>query len=241
MSAPFHPQWHLVSSLIALLVGSGASVAHLGRPGCGFYAFGNLKRSWLSREAAATGLLVVVLAVAVLTGLSSGVLSRWIVFAGSLVGGILLYAMSRAYRLRTVPSWDNAGTLFGFLGSALLLGGLQFTLVSHVLTAAFGTSSETLGQNSLHYIGLLVALAGLIFKIQAQGANRPQNADSGTPFSLSQPLLQGSGLLIRVVSLLFNDARGLQWTLLFLAAAAVIGGEIIHRILFYKSYRSAGL
>ena len=239
--ALFHYEWHVLSALLVVLAGLGASMAHLGRLGACFYALRNLKSSWLSREIVATGAFAGILAIAVLTCTWSGASSGWVLFAGSLIGGFVLYAMARAYRLRTVPSWNHAGTLLGFLGSALLLGGLQFTLVSNVPTAGFGTGYDISNPDFSRHIGLLAALAGLMFKVQAQGEHRPQTANYGALFSFSQPILQGSGIVLWALSIMFKDSVGLQWTFLSPVAVGLVAGEIIHRVRFYYIYHRVGL
>ena len=233
-----HCEWHALFALLMVLAGLAASIAHLGRPGVCFYAIRNLRRSWLSREVAATGAFAGILAVMVLTCAWSGELNGWVVLVESLVGGLVLYVMVRAYRLRTVPSWNHAGTVLGFLGSALLLGGLQFTVVSDALMGGFhGTS----GADFLPSMGLLVALAGFIFKVQGQGRSFSQMAKSRMSFSFSQPVLQGSGLVLWAISVVSGGSISLEWTFLSLAAAGLVIGEIVHRIRFYDAYHSAGL
>lgn len=125
-----------------------------------------------------------------------------------------------------------------FLGSALLLGGLQFTVVPDVLMGGFpGTSGVRFSPN----IGLLVALAGFIFEVRGQGSGFPQMAKSRMLFSFSQPVLQGSGLVLWAISVVSGGSIRLEWTFLSLAAAGLVIGEIIHRIRFYDAYHSVGL
>ena len=66
-------------------------------------------------------------------------------------------------------------------------------------------------------------------------------ANSGTLFGLSQPVLQSSGLVLWAVSLVLKGGMGLHWTFLSLAAAGLVAGEIIHRVLFYYAYHRVGL
>jgi len=176
-----------------------------------------------------------------LASFGSGSLSGWLVLAASVAGGFAVYAMTRAYRLRTVPSWNHTGTSWDFLGSALLLGGLQFTIVSDVLAGGFGVGHGLWFTGFSQNIGLLVALAGFIFEVQAYGMSLFKIVKSGTLFSFSQPVLQGSGLVLWVASTLSRGGTCLEWALLSLAAAGLVVGEIIHRIRFYGAYRSAGL
>jgi len=107
--------------------------------------------------------------------------------------------------------------------------------------AGFGASDSITGLDFSRHIGLLAALAGLVFRVQAEGAHRPQMANSETPFALSQPVLQSSGLILWAVSLVLKGGIGLHWTFLSLAAAGLVAGEIVHRVLFYYGYHRVGL
>jgi len=171
----------------------------------------------------------------------SGVLNGWVVLVESLVGGLVLYSMARAYRLRTVPSWNHAGTFFSFLGSALLLGGLQFTLLSGVLMRGMQAGHGASGADFSQSIGLLAALAGFAFEIQAQGPGLFRATKSRTLFGFSQPVLQGSGLVLWAASVVSGGSTGLEWAFLSLAAAALVMGEVVHRTRFYDGYHGVGL
>ena len=237
----FHYDWHSLSALLMVLAGLGASITHLGRPKVCFYAIRNLRCSWLSREIAATGAFAGVLAVMVLVCAQSGALNSWVVFTGSVVGGLVLYAMARAYRLRTVPSWNHGGTLVDFLGSALLLGGLQFTVVSIALTAGFGTDYDGSGAGFSRNIGFAAVLAGFMLKLLAVSVNPSEGANSAGLCKTSQPVMQGCGIALCAVSMLSSGSTGSQSVLLSLAAVSLVAGEIIHRIRFYDTYHRVGL
>jgi DMSO reductase anchor subunit len=60
----------------------------------------------------------------------------------ALVGAILIYAMSRVYRLRTVPAWDTWRTPARFFLAAVVLGGLAAALV---LTTLAGRPAPGIG------------------------------------------------------------------------------------------------
>jgi DMSO reductase anchor subunit len=232
---------HAFVALLLVLAGLSFSLGHLGRPVACFYAIRNLRHSWVSREIAASVTLAVAIVVMAFTSLWLGGLNGWAVLAASAVGGFALYAMARAYQLRTVPPWNGTGTLLSFLASTFLLGGLQFALVSSVPVIASVTRCHVPGQCLSRYVGLFVALIGLVVKIGAQGANYSQREMSGMFVSFSRPVLQCAGTVLWVASVLLQDNPGLQSIFLLLAAVFLVVGEVIHRSRFYDSYRSAGL
>ncbi len=231
---------HAVVALLLVLAGLCFSVGHLGRPGACFYAVRNLKYSWLSREIAATVTLAASATAMAFYSLRPGGLSGWVVFATSAIGGFSLYAMTRAYRLRTVPSWNHVGTRLDFLGSTLLLGGLQFTVVSDALRAALGPGCGFAGPCVSGHAGFFVALVGFLLKLQSQSPKRTQAKEAGMLRGFSQPILQGSGIVLWMASIMSETNPGLGRSVLLLAAAFLVIGEITRRIHFYDTYRSAG-
>jgi anaerobic dimethyl sulfoxide reductase subunit C (anchor subunit) len=237
----FHYEWHSLSALLMVLAGLGASIAHLGRPKVCFYAIRNLRCSWLSREIAATGAFAGVLVVMVLDCAKSGTLNSWVVCMGSMVGGLVLYAMARAYRLRTVPSWNHVGTPLDFLGSALLLGGLQFMLVLNMLTAIQSAKYDASGADVFRNIAFIAVLVGFMLKLLAVDVNPSEEANSAGLFKTSQPVMQGCGTALCAVSMLSSDNTGFQLVLLSLAAVSLVAGETIHRVRFYDTYHRVGL
>lgn len=237
----FHYEWHSLSALLMVLAGVGASIGHLGKPKVCFYAIRNLRCSWLSREIASTGAFAGVLAVMVLVCARSGALNSWVVFTGSVVGGWVLYAMARAYRLRTVPSWNHAGTPLDFLGSALLLGGLQFMLVLNMLTVVQSANHDASGADVFRNIAFIAVLVGFMLKLLAVSVNPSEGANSAGLFKTSQPVMQGCSSALCAVSMLSSGSTGFQSVLLYLAAASLVAGEIIHRVRFYDTYHRVGL
>lgn len=115
-----------------------ASLLHLGSPGNAWRALANLKSSWLSREILFLGLFVggwTALVAIGRVGLASDVggglpspLARGIAVFTALAGVTLVYAMSRVYRLRTVPAWDTPLTQAAFFLTAGSLGALAAAL-----------------------------------------------------------------------------------------------------------------
>jgi len=238
----FHLKFEILAALFVVLAGLAGAVVHLGKPGASFHAIRNFKRSWLSREIFTVTLFAGILAImAVLTHVRPGALNGWVMLMASLAGGAVLYAMTRLYRLRTVPSWNHAGTPLNFLGSALLLGGLLFTLVLNIVTVIPSIDHNALGADVSRNIAFIAALVGLMLKVPAAGVNPSGRADSAAPFKTLQPVMQGCGVALWTVSILSGGSPGFQTALLSLAAVSVVAGEIIHRIQFYDTYHRVGL
>jgi DMSO reductase anchor subunit len=227
--------------LLIILVGMGFSLGHLGRPAICFYSIRNLRYSWLSREIVSTVVLAAIVAVMAVSGPMVGVSNGLIVFVASVIGGFVVYAMSRAYRLRTVPPWNRLDTLYDFLASALLLGGIQFSLVLGVLAVSSAHGYDSTGPAPSRYVGLVIGLLGLVVKVGIRGTRYSHPLKVETSYGFSEPILQCAGLAMWVMSMLHEDTAVWKWTTLLLATILLAGGEMIQRHRFYGSYRSAGL
>jgi len=220
-----------------VLAGLAAAAAHLGNPADSPHAVKNFKKSWLSREIISVGILAGILAfVAALAHIRPGVINGWLLLPGSLAGAAAIYAMTRVYRLRTVPCWNHAGTPLAFLGSALLLGGLLVTLALTIPTCLPAAGLEAAGQS----VARIAVLAGFVLHLLASGVT-PSGAASALPSKARQPILQGMGVALGMVYILAAGNPVFQSLLMFLAAGCLVSGEIIQRIRFYRSYRRVGL
>jgi len=231
----------LPTALGLVLTGLAAAAAHLGNPSDSRHAVKNIKRSWLSREIISVGILAGILAiVAALAHIRPGVLDGWLLLPGSLAGAAALYAMTRVYRLRTVPSWNHAGTPLAFLGSTLLLGGLLGTLVLTIPAWFQAAGLEAAGQKDFRSVARIAVLAGFILNLLASGVTPPGVGSAG-PFKTRQPVLQGLGVALGMVYILAAGSPVFHSLLLFFAAVCLVSGEIIQRIQFYDSYQRVGL
>ncbi len=237
-----HLKYQLYLILFLAFGGLGGAFLHLGKPLNSYNEKKNLKKSWLSTEIATvstfSGVLIILI---VLVQTHSEILNAWILLIGSLTGGMALFAMTRVYRLKTVPSWNHAGTPLAFLGSTLLLGGLQCTVLLYVQTWLNTGSPETSGQIIfLKVIFIASAIAGLACKFLAAGL-RPVEASPPGTYLRHQPLLQACGLAIWMTYILINGYPAWQSILLAITACSLIAGEAFHRIQFYRSYKRLGL
>lgn len=118
-----------------------AALLHLGTPRNAWRALGNLRGSWLSREilfllafAAGWALLATLWRPDPLRPtaplVAGSAIAAWppgrlvLALATAAAGAGLVYAMSRVYRLRTVPAWDTRLTSVSFFLTAGSLGTL---------------------------------------------------------------------------------------------------------------------
>lgn len=235
-------KFQVLIALCTVVVGLAAALAHLGKPRASFHAVRNLELSWLSREILSVHVFTGVLAVlAILAQIHLRALNSWLMLMASLAGGLALYAMTRVYRLRTVRSWNHGGTPLNFLGSALLLGGLQFILVSTMLTEGPNLNHEASGPDIIRNIVLIAVLVGFLLKILAVGVNFSDGTNGAGAFKTSLPFMQGVGIAWFAIYLLSAESSSFQTVFLILAILCLATGEIIHRVRFYSSYRSTGL
>jgi DMSO reductase anchor subunit len=223
-------------------MGLGGAFLHLGKPFNSYHAIRNLNNSWLSREIATVSIFSGTLLLLIgLDQVRPGMMNSRILLIASLTGGMALYAMTRVYRLRTVPSWNHAGTPLAFLSSTLMLGGLQCTLLLDIYGWFRTGGSEMLTQdNILKVVFMACAIAGIACKFLAAGINPAISSNSGN-YLTRQPVLQASGLAIWMVYILINGDPGWLSILLVLTACSLILGEVIHRMQFYQSYLRVGL
>jgi DMSO reductase anchor subunit len=234
-------KFQIIAALCGVAAGLAVAMTHLGNPGDSRHAIRNFKSSWLSREIFTVNLFAGILAaMAALSHFNSALLNGWAMLVASFSGATALYAMTGVYRLKTVPSWNHAGTPLNFLGSALLLGGLLSMSVLKMLTLLQAMGHDASGLENLENTAFVFVLAGLILKMIAAAVS-PSGADTMGPFKTLQPVMQGCGFAFWSIYLISGGSPGLQWVLLFLAAVSLVAGEIIHRSRFYDAYQRVGL
>lgn len=237
----------LAASLLAALLGLGASFLHLGSPHNAWRALRNVRSSWLSREVLLASLFTAALAAAVLLRLRGGTPGFAAGFAEGFAGvaGVGLVAtMAGAYRLRTVPAWDRVATPLAYFGSALVLGKLS---VAAALALRGPDAASDACAVRLLLGALAVLLAGLVVTLvwlrrigREKGAAR--EAFERTAGELRRlvaarivltALAAGTGL----AALASPVAAWLVVAALVFAGAAETAG----RVLFYEARVRAGL
>ena len=195
------------------------SLLHLGTPAAAWRSLANLRSSWLSRE------ILCALLFTVTSTLSAGLRATHAgpasfgdaaVVVAALAGIALLYAMSRVYRVRTIPAWDTPLTTVSFFATALLIG-----------TLAAGTwlvlLPGTPGASPAGPLRAISAAAALGFGVELALPGR------GWRHALRRTLL-AAGLVLSGVSLL---AAGRAAPALVAAFALALAAQVLGRLLFY--------
>jgi anaerobic dimethyl sulfoxide reductase subunit C len=229
--------------VLGLLVAGGAfSFFHLGNPRNAPKTLSNLGQSWLSREILFELVFIGGLAVLILLEwMNRGDRSVRALLYGmaGLAGAGLVLSMSRIYRLKSVPPWDRAFTPLSFIMTALTVGAAgAFALTA---AGAFGIAaaalpfSGALKSFALLFLGLDLAVAGVLDPFYGIRRNLPPSASP-------RPSIVFVALFFMRLGLLVLAAGLLAWTGAVLPAfASVFVSEVLGRMLFYASFRKAGL
>ena len=219
------PPAHALTDGVLLAIGPvmGAallvSLLHLGTPGAAWRALANLRSSWLSREIlfallfTGTGASFAVLRA---TATGPAELRGALAAVAALCGVALVYAMSRVYRVRTLPALDTPLTTVSFFATALLLGTLA---VGTGLVLLPGVP-EAVAVGPLHGLALAAA-AGFGAELAVPGRGVLHGA---------RRLLLLAGLALCVAFLL---AAGRATALLVAASALALAAQVVGRYLFY--------
>jgi DMSO reductase anchor subunit len=218
--------------LVLLGLSTAASLLHLGASRRAWRALLNAGSSWLSCEIAGVLAFGALLAghwlYAVLAGAEQvpGVYTVLV----SLAALLLLYAMSRAYMLRTAPAWNTPFTLLGFAAAALLLGSL-------LSLALLGGQGAPAGQPA-HWLVKLVVGMMAVDGLLSLSRSRSSSSEYGALKERRQPpqTLVRLHLVLLVLAAFLLVLPTLQpaplqvWAALGLAS----GGMLARRVRFYE-------
>jgi DMSO reductase anchor subunit len=239
----------LSSVLISLLLGALSAASHLGRPIGAVFSLSNWRSSWLSREAllaAVFGLAVLVALCLRLIGYDISWTDRLVIFVGCFSGLSLVFGISRLYRLRTVPAWDNSGTTAAFFTTTLLTGTVAIMITWLLLVerdAAFANQSlknRVMGMSNL-LIFLLVVIQAVIFGFQMIYLNHLGGAAAESVRILWRKFrgVLFCRWLIAVAGVSLLILGELDF-LVLLAYFLLLASEITGRFLFYAFYQRVG-
>ena len=217
---------HLAIGAI-LSLGLLISFLHLGTPGNAWRVFGNLPKSWLSREILAAMVFSALWAITTIPYLFSNSLAMAKpLLAGitGLAGAVLVFSMAEVYRLRMVPAWNTWRTKAAFFLSALILGGFSVGTGS-VLTGMLSVELTPL----LRWIGLIaVPVLGLELALTILEKWRIISVLSKIRLFVITLGIAGAALLA------FGPVKVEAWSVC-LVFLIVIFEEVIGRWLFYSS------
>jgi DMSO reductase anchor subunit len=248
---------------LLLVLGVLAAFFHLGRPIKARHTMANLKKSWLSREmllGISFGLTLFALTVFQWLNADFSMLQNVLLLLGIIFGIGLLYGMSRIYMLRTVPTWNNLAIPLSFFSSTFLLGSILIGLVIAFLNSSHPVVSDLSQGMEKPLLWIEIGSLGLTFVqvllsyVMLKGFHaqiHPMDNSFGISwikYRLTFMLRLGLGLIGIALYINFMDqiignfqSEG-PWEYLLLASFfLVLLSECLGRILFYASYKSAGL
>lgn len=152
----------LFFSLLFLAGATAFSFLHLGKPQHAPNVFHNLKSSWLSREVFGLilfGLDLLMFILIRFLNIQNDALSGGILAFTTFSGLLLLFFMSKIYKVKTIPPWDSSFTWLSFYLSAFVLGGVMMLII-----AGNQTTEEQNTQNSAIIIITGILMMSLIFE-----------------------------------------------------------------------------
>ena len=252
-----------------LVLGTLASLFHLGNPVNSYRAISNLGQSWLSREILANMAFMGLGAVfAVMQWRKIGSLSARNVIAvvAAVVGLALVYSMSQVYMLRTAPAWNTLATPITFFTTTFLLGALAVGAAYVVNYAMIKRSDPDCAaaqcdilRSALRWLALAaVLLVGVHLVVQPLYVAYLSNSGTAAASEAVDILMGEYSVLFALrLALVFVGAAILGafiyrtastpgremvlGNLAILAFAVVLVAEVMGRFLFYAMQTNVGL
>lgn len=238
-----------------IIVGSLASVFHLGTPTNAANVFSNIGSSWLSREILFVGGFSLLWLVTFLMGRGKQEINQGLAIVTSVVGLIAVYSMAQIYTSTIIPAWQHFNTFVVFYGTTFLLGTLvSMSTINYAIKKEAQSMEGSLSENivtSFAYIVIVtVAVQVLVAPIYILSLS-----NGNTAAVLSAELLYneyvfllglrwllmlfGGVLLTFLIWKQFYASKQLTITSsqgsIYLAFIVILVGEIIGRYLFYAS------
>lgn len=226
------------NTLVALVlsgIGIVASLLHLGQPLLALTSLLNIATSWLSREILFSGGFFGLLLVYwwLERGEKAAGARNALGYLTVLVGLGAIFTMGRLYMEGIMPAWQSSYTMISFYATAIILGGIIFYLTSSV---------KEKPALPLDLILLAVAMIQAAF-MPGYMANLAASATLAGQESVS--LMAGNQLLglswlcllggLLLFTLTQRSKLAKQSSILYLAVAVILLGEIASRYLFYAS------
>lgn len=231
----------IITTAVLSAIGVLASLAHLGRPFAALNSLSNLGSSWLSREVFLAGIFTgIALLYAIIQHFKSenNNLGNILIWTGSVVGFITAFAMAKVYTATSVAAWHGLNTFVDFYATTIVVGALIFLV----------TSLNELQNVDKKIFGFIILTAAIIQVVVAvpYAIGLGQN---GMAAQASAELLNSmSGIIGLKWLFILGGASILMWlttrkvagtgemfngSMIYLAGAALIVGEIIGRYVFY--------
>jgi DMSO reductase anchor subunit len=193
------------------------SSLHLGCPGNAFNVIRNIKSSWFSREAVFMILFLGCLALQT-TGRLMGV-SLHLEIPALVAGLSLVYAMSKVYDLKAVPTWKGRAVMKDFFTTVFLLGGISYSLFSVFISG------------EKNFLFMFTGLFLLVRLYQSLMNKRMVFLSSTATLSW----------LISLILLMGSAARSIPLIFLLVCLVLMAVYEYRTRSIFYHSYQRSGV
>lgn len=254
---------NLLVIVLLLIIGALAGTFHLGRPTNAHLAMTNLKKSWLSREmllGLSFGLIALTLGMLCWLEIPAPIVRKLLLISGSIAAIALLYAISRIYMLCTVPTWNSILIPASFFSTSFLLGSVLFGITMAIHSPSLFTSDSLSTEAGKILVGistgsLVLMFVQILFSYATLKGIPSQMHSMMSGFGVSRVkyrllfmLRLGFGLIGVALYASFMDQiiGGIRidttWIyLLFVPLIMIFLSEISGRILFYASYKSAGI
>ncbi|MBW9352779.1 dimethyl sulfoxide reductase anchor subunit [Citrobacter sp. EC_71] len=208
---------------VITVLGSLASLAHLGTPTGAYRSMAGLGISWLSREVVAFIVLnAVIFCWLVLCWLKLGHPGANLLGGvTALVGLVSIFVTSQVYYQMALHSlWHTIATPLGFLATAVLLG-----FMSVAVAGGYWHKSSSTVCNAGIIIGIVLTAGGLWFRYHVPGA------DASSPLLWWQ-LFASICVAVWGISRLKYGQQSWLWVVLMAT------GELAGRMLFYSNVMS---
>jgi len=248
------PDVNWIMALIVMLpaaLGLPLSALHLGRPFLAMTAMKNIKTSWLSREALALGLFVLLMNIVVVLYLLET--SHTIIFLVELItlfmGIFGIHSQAMIYRIKARPAWDRGTTNLKFFG------------VAYVGVFLLSLLAVFLGLNEvavpLIALGMLGAISQMFFTyedlrtLKSETTNEYQlkrtarlydeNFKNIKLFRFISAISGGLVLPLLVIVLFSSASFAAATSVMFISFVLIFLSEISDRFLFYSTVVPLGM
>ena len=228
---------------LLLGIGFAASTFHLGSPFRGMNALNRIGSSGLSTEVAC-GVVFFALGglywlLAIMGKLPTGLKTIWLAIV-MILGIVFVYSMVNAYKINTVPTWNNCYTTVNFFMTMIIGGAVLGYLLKRPACECGG--------------GILALIVLIAFTVSIM-SNLMQSSELATISSASisatalspdfgklmalRVLFVAIGLILWITPIVKGKATGCGLT--FIALLFVLAGELVGRGVFYGLHMTVGM
>ncbi|MCF6309668.1 MAG: dimethyl sulfoxide reductase anchor subunit [Sulfurimonas sp.] len=247
-------QTNWIMALLVMLpaaLGLPLSALHLGRPFLAMTAMKNIKTSWLSREALALGVFVLLMnIVVVLYFIKAPHVTILLTELFTLLVGIFgIYAQAMIYRIKARPAWNRTTTNLKFFGTLhvglFLLGflaivlGLKEVAIPLIALAMLGAISQIFF--TYEDLRTLKNTKENEYQLLRTARLYDENFSKIKLFRFVSIILGGLILPLLVIVLFSAGLFAVSSLVMFISLLLVFSSEISDRFLFYSTVVPLGM